>query len=55
MIDTLLNGINNITKITVNHRTRSVCAESRWVDYLIPLNALFGDNNAAARLITFKQ
>ena len=34
---------------------RSVCVESRWVDYLIPLNPLIGYNNAAAKLITCKQ
>ena len=33
-----------------------VCAESRWVDYVLALNILLGNNNAATtRLINYKK
>ena len=43
-------------RLSIHHGVRPVCAEeSRWVDYLIPLNPLIGYNNAATKLITCKQ
>ena len=52
MIDTLTNGITKLRLLCTMDIAFYVCEESRWVDYMLALNILLGNSNAATRLKT---
>ena len=54
MIDTQMNGTDKL-RLTVHHGPSPVCVESRWVDYVLALNTLLGNINAATRIKNYKQ